>query len=488
MVGAIGEAANLLLTPTILLFLVVGLLFGIFIGSIPGMGGAVGLAIALPLTFPLDGLPAIVLLVSIYSGAMYGGSIAAILINTPGTPAAAATTLDGYPMSRQGKAKDALAISAVSSALGGSLSTIVLILLIPVLVQIVLIFGSAEYFLVAILGLAMIGIVSQGSLVKGLTAGFLGLLLVTTGIAPMQPVTRYTFGLLALYDGLSFVAILIALFAIAEMIKLSGEEGAIARDGEDISGSIKDGVKAVLSQPGNVIKAGFIGMGIGSIPGAGSSVSNFVAYAEQMRSSSDNEMFGKGDPRGVIAAEASNNATVGGSLIPTLTFGIPGSGSTAVLLGGLLMHGLRPGPNLFSEQLASTSAIFLALLVGNLVILVFGLSIVTKVSYLTRIDTDVIIPIVIGMSFLAAFALRNNWIDLLTLVVLGIVGFYLKRHDYSIIAFVLGAVLGPIAESNFHRSLQISGGSFDIFFSRPISIIILILIVVVAVTPLLQNR
>jgi putative tricarboxylic transport membrane protein len=237
-----------------------------------------------------------------------------------------------------------------------------------------------------------------------------------------------------------------------------------------------------------VIKAGFIGMGIGSIPGAGSSVSNFVAYAEQMRSSDDSDGFGTGDSRGVIAAESSNNATVGGSLIPTLTFGIPGSGSTAILLGGLLMHGLRPGPNLFSEQLASTYAIFLALLAGNLVIVVFGLTIVTKVSYLTRIDTDVIIPMVIGMSFLAAFALRSNWIDLLTLIVFGIGGFYLKQHDYSIIALVLGAVLGPIAESNFHRSLQISGGSFDIFVSRPVSIIILLLIAVIVATPFLQDR
>jgi putative tricarboxylic transport membrane protein len=375
----------------------------------------------------------------------------------------------------------------VASALGGLIAVVSLILLVPVIVEVVLLFGSPEYFLVAILGLAMIAIVSQGSLVKGLTAGFLGILLMTAGIAPMQPTPRYTFGLLELYDGLDFVVILIALFAVSEMIKLAGEGGSIAKEGDEISGSITNGIREVISHPITVAKAAFIGFGIGSIPGAGSSVSNFVAYGEQVRSSNNSEDYGKGEPCGVIAAESSNNATVSGSLIPTLTFGIPGSGSTAVLLGGLLMHGLRPGPNLFGEQLASTLTIFIALLFGNIIIVLVGLSIVTKISYVTRIETNLIIPIVLGIAFIASFALRNNWLDILTLIVLGIIGYYLKKHDYSIIAFVLGAVLGPIAEQNFHRTLQISGGSYDIFVTRPISLILVIFTVVILLSPVLQS-
>jgi len=467
-------------------WMVVGLLVGIFCGAMPGLGASLGMALALPLTLPLDGPSAIILLVSIYSGAMYGGSIAAILINVPGTAAAAATTIDGYPMSKQGKATNALAISATSSALAGFLAIIVLFLLSPFLVEIVLAFGTPEYFLMAILGLAMITIITRGSLVKGLAAGGFGMLFTVVGVAPMNPEDRFTFGSFLLYDGLSYIAALIGLFAIAEMLKLSSESGSIS-DGFDISGSKREGFQTAIKNSSIIGKSSLIGMVVGAIPGAGASVSTFVSYGETMRSTKDDSKFGHGDERGVVAAESANNGTISGSLIPCLSFGIPGSSATAVLLGGLIMHGLLPGPGLFEENLHITYSLFTALFLGNIIILIVGMVLITRAGYVTRIDTNYLIPIIIVLSLAGGMALRSNWIDVFTVVFLGIIGYYLKKNNFSLIAFVLGAVLGPIAEENFVRSLQLSDGSPIIFLTRPISLVIVILIFVIIFGPVVKR-
>ena len=315
--------------------------------------------------------------------------------------------------------------------------------------------------------------------------GSFGLMLMTVGIAPTVPVQRFTFGSTVLYSGLSYIAILIALFAIAEMIRLAAED-TIAQEAVTMEGSRIAGLRNAVSHPILVAKSAIIGMLVGAVPGSGASVSNFLSYGEAVRSSDTPDAFGSGIPEGVIASESANNGTVGGSLVPTFAFGIPGSGSTAVLLGGLIMHGLRPGPDLFTTQLDVTYAVLLALLVGSLVIVIVGLTVIPRAGYLTQIDTHVIIPAIIVLSFLGSLALRNNWVDLLTVVLLGFVGFYLKRHEYSVIAFVLGAILGPIAESNLYRSLAVSGGSFDIFVSDPLAIGLLLAIVGILLGPALK--
>lgn len=478
-VQALSEAASIVFSWPTIGWMIVGLTLGMIFGALPGIGSSLGMAIVLPLTLPIESTAAIILLVSIYSGAMYGGSIAAILINVPGTAAAAATTFDGYPMSKQGNAKDALAVSATASAVGGALTTSALFVISNFLVVIVLAFGSPEYFLVAILGITMITVVARGSMVKGLVAGFFGLLLTTVGIAPISPTSRYTFGQLSLFDGLSFVAALIGLFATTEMLYLAGRAGGIADENVEISGSLWQGVRGVFRRPITLFKSALIGMGVGAIPGSGASVSNFLAYSEAMRASDDSSSFGNGNPVGVIASEASNSGTIDGSLIPTLSFGIPGSGSTAVLLGGLIMHGMVPGPDLFTSQLNQTYALFLALMVGNIFILVVGLSFVTKLSAITKIDSNYIIPTIMVLAMLGALTLRANWWDVWTIVVLGFIGYYMRRNNYSVIAFVLGFVLGPIAEQNLLRSLQLSGGSFSIFIEQPLSLLLVIAIVVV---------
>jgi putative tricarboxylic transport membrane protein len=461
-------AVEALLTVDVMLFLLVGVIIGIIVGGLPGLGPPLGMAIILPLTLPLEPANAIILLVGVYSGSMYGGSIAAILINTPGVSSSAATMFDGYPMSQQGRAATALSISATASAFAGLFTITALILFSPLLIEMVLAVGTPERFLVALLGLSMITVITRGSFAKGLLAGVAGLLITTVGSAqPISIERRYAESLL-LYDGIDFVAVLIGLFAIAEMMKLAGQKGGIAEGDVRIDrAGITEGIVSTVKRPVTVIKSGLIGMIVGAIPGAGATVSNFVAYSEAVRASSDPDSFGSGNEMGVIASEASNNGTVAGSLVPAISFGIPGSSSTAVLIGGLLMHGLQPGPGMFdpSGELLLTYTMLLALLVGNVVILIFGLTAVTRLGYLTKIDTDYIIPMVVVLSFLGTYALRINPIDIVTIIVFGVIGFYMVRYNYSVIAFVLGVVLGDIAEDNLYTALQLSDGSYMIFLN-----------------------
>lgn len=487
-VQALIEASYMVFSWPTMGWVVVGLILGVIAGALPGVGAALGMAIVLPLTLPLQPVDALIVLVGMYSGAMYGGSIAAILVNVPGTGGAAATTLDGYPMSKKGQAVEALSISASASAIAGFFSVATLIVLSPVIIELVLAFGSPEYFVMAILGLALITVVVRGSIIKGLTAGAFGLMITSIGIAPNSPQLRYTFDSLALYDGIDFIAALIGVFAIAEMIKLSAQEGGIAGEAIDMTGNALSGVRTTLDHPIALLKAGYMGMFIGAIPGAGATVANFFAYGEAVRSSDDSESFGTGNPLGVLATEASNNGTIGGSLVPTLSFGIPGSGSTAVLLGGLLLHGLRPGPDLFEAELATTYAFLIALLIGNVFILLGGVFLVTRLGILTKIDTNVIIPMVIVLSILGGYTLANNWIDVWTVLTLGVVGYFMVRYDYSIIAFLLGIILGGIAEENLMRSLQLSGGSYDIFVTRPISLILVVLTLVILFGPFVKSK
>ncbi len=482
------EGLSIALSGEALLWLTAGLLLGIVLGALPGIGSPVGMAIVLPLTLPLDSTMALILLIAIYSGAMFGGSIAAILINAPGTESAAATTLDGYPMSKNGLAKNALAIATTASALNGFLGALALILISPVLIEVVLAFGSPEYFLLAILGISLITIVTQGSIVKGLVAGALGFMISTIGTGILSPRPRYTFGQFGLYDGIDFVAALIGMFAFAEMMKLAAMKQIASTDIE-LGGSIREGISTVFRYPKTTLKSGLIGMGIGMIPGSGATTSTFVAYAEEVRSVGKDGRFGEGDPRGVIAPEGANNPTVSGSLIPTLSFGIPGSGSTAVLLGGILMHGLQPGPALFSDELNITYALFISLFLGNFLIIAVGLTVIPYASRLTEIDTNIIIPVVVVLSFAGAYTLNQNWFDVTAVVALGVLGFYMVRYNYSIIAYVLGIVLGPIAEENFFRSLQISGGEYSIFIdpiNRPLSFLLVLAILFILVGPFLK--
>lgn len=487
-VDALLESIPIVFSLSAMAFLIAGLILGIILGALPGMGGIVGMVLLLPLTFPLSGYDANIMLVAIYSGALYGSSIAAILINVPGSAASAATTIDGYPLTKQGRASEALALSATASAIGGGAAMIVLFAITPVMADIVKLFGSPEIALLAFLGIAMIAVVAkQGSLLKGLVAGIFGLMVTAIGIAPQFPTVRYGLGLTELYDGLDFIAILIGMFAIGEMLRLANQTGSLLQDDVEVHGDIRKGVRTVLANKKQMFKASTIGMVVGAVPGAGASAANFIAYAEAVRSAKGHNTFGDGDPVGVIASEASNNASVAGSLVPTFSFGIPGSAAAAVLLGGFLMHGVEPGPELFNEEIVFTYSLYVALLISNVFILVLGLTAIPWLGErITQVNTDVLIPVIIVLAALGAIMLRQNWIDIVTIFVFGIIAYLMYIHNYSVIAVILGAVLGPIVEPAFSRTLRLSGGGYGIFLSSPIAIILTVLIVLLLFGPFLR--
>lgn len=471
--------------PTVL-FLLLGVVIGTIGGALPGVGGALTLAIITPFTLQFESTTAIVFLISAYNGVMYGGSISSILFNVPGTASAAATSLEGYSMTKQGHAVDALTISAVASGIGDILGALVIIFLLPVMVSIVLLFGTPEYFLIAVFGLSLIIVVSDGSFLKDVMAGGFGALIATVGIAPMSPTPRYTFGHFGLYDGVNFVAALIGIFAVSEMLRLSRFEGSISKESAGLGGSVTSGIRNVASNFVALVKSSAIGLAVGAIPGSGGSVATFIAYGEAKRSSDSPDAFGDGAEEGVVATESSNNASVSGALIPTLTFGIPGSTTTAVLIGALLLHGLRPGPKLFGDEIEITYSIFVTILVCGVLIMVLGLLAIRWAGYITTINTDLIIPVIIALSVLGALSLNGNYTDVFVVLVMGAIGYLMNAHGYSIIALLLGLILGPIAEENLYRSLQLSGGSFDIFVASPLRIILVMMTVLVIIGPYLQ--
>lgn len=472
------QSLRAVFSPGILALIFGSLALGIILGAIPGLGAVLGMTIVLPLTIVLDGTSAAVALISIYSGACYGASISSILINVPGTAAAAATTFDGYSMTSVGRSLEALEISATSSATGGAITMTLLFVLIPYLQPIVLAFGAPQIFILALFGIAMIGVIaSQGSFFKGLTVGMWGVLIMTIGVAVTRPVPRYTFGIIELYDGLNFVALLIGTFALGEMLRIADLPGTLVEEGREITGDRFAGVRVVWKNKLLTLKSAFIGMTIGAIPGVGAGTSNFFSYAEAIRSSSSPENFGNAHGPGVIAAEASNNGTVAGSLVPVLAFGIPGSAATAVLLGGFIMHGITPGIELFqpAENLSLTFTMVLGLIFGNFVILGIGLFVVTRIGdYITRLETDIIIPVIMVFATVGAIGIRSNWVDIITVFAFGVFAYYMIIFNYSVIALVLGAVLASIVESNFIRSMQRSGGEWNIFYSDPLSQFLLI--------------
>lgn len=487
MLDSLVESLVLTFSWPVFFFLLLGLLIGIFIGMIPGIGPAIGLTLALPFTVVIDEISAMVLLTGMYVGGVYGGSVSAILLNVPGTAASAASTFDGYPLSRQGRARDALAISAAASAIGGLFAIILVFLSTPIITELVLAFGTPEFVLIAFFGLAMITVVARGSLVKGITAGMIGMLLATIGLSPGATEVRYDFGSLALYDGLDLVTVILGLFAIAEMIRLSGETGGIAKNSE-ITGSVLGGLSEIRRHARSLPKFSLVGVLIGAIPGAGSSVANFVAYGEAVRSDSSDDTYGKGNPRGLIASEASNNSSVAGSLVPTLSFGIPGSIISAILLGALLMHGIQPGPSLFSSNLHITFSIYWVVVIGSvLVIPVIGLFVVTRIGAITKINTKYLIPGIVVLCMFGAYAIRSNWADLIVVLAVGILGILLVRYNYSIIALLLGMILGPIAENNLDRAMQLSDGSYWIFFDSTISKLMWVGIAIFVLTPVIKK-
>ncbi len=467
-----------------LLLMVVGVAWGVIGGAIPGISGAVAMALALPFTFAMDPATALCMLAGVWAGANYGGSIPAILMRIPGTPASAACLMDGYELTRQGKAAKALGVSLVCGTIGGLASIVVLIALVLPLGELVLHFQSPETFALAIFALTLLAGLAEASVLKGLASGFFGLLLTTVGLDTLTGSLRFTFGRPEMLTGIDVVAAMVGLFAVTEMFhRIAHPEGVPEVVADRAHTAFPTLAELRELWPATLIGT-IVGLIVGVMPGAGATASSFVAYNEARRWSKRPELFGKGSMEGVAAPETANNAVQGGDLVPTLALGIPGSNSAAIMLAALILHGIQPGPFLLSKHGSLVYTLFAGLLIVNLLMIPVGLVILRLCLLALRLSPPVLVAAVLGLCFIGAYAAELHIVNPWTALAFGVLGYGMRLYGFSAAAMVLGMVLGVMAESELRRSLIISHGSWTIFMTRPITAGLLVLTLGVLVYPL----
>lgn len=481
-----NEALTLLFTPAVLFAVAIGTLAGIIVGGMPGLTATMAVALLIPTTFSLDPAVGLVLMGGVYCGAMYGGSIPAILLRTPGTPAAIATSLEGYPMTQQGKGGQALKVSVIASFSGGMFSAFILLISAPLLAKFALRFGPPEYFLLALMGLA--GIVSltdeDSSLFKALIAGLLGMIIATIGTDPISGSLRYTLQIRDLYDGVAFMPALIGLFSIIQMMELAGQQNHKVET---------NSLKTIKREPmpkgmGKYIALGSgVGTVVGVLPGEGATIAAFLSYNVARRFSKFKSLFGKGNPEGIAAAESGNNGCVGGSLVPTLTMGIPGNSVAAALMGGLIIHGLIPGPELFTTHATTTYSFIFSLFLANIVLLIIGLTFAPYFARVSLIPPAILIPVVCVFSVIGSYAINGSVFDVFVMLAFAFVGYFLQKGGFSLGALILGLILGPIAETGFAQGMIMGKGSPMIFFERIESQVLWAIILALLIPPLYSH-
>jgi putative tricarboxylic transport membrane protein len=481
------------LTPYNVLLAIGGVISGTIIGSLPGLTATMAIAVLVPITFSMEPASALILMGAIYTGAIYGGAYSAILLNTPGTPSAIATTLDGFPMAKKGDGDLAITLACIASVAGGLVGALFLFALAPPLAQIALAFGPVEYFWLAIFGLTLIAALSEGNMIKGLMGGCFGLLLASIGVAEVSADVRLTFGLETLLGGIEVISALIGLYCIPVLIDLIATPDKHLHV-EAKSGGIRLADAVAISWKGkwNLLRSSVIGTLVGILPGAGGSVAGLVAYSEARRASATPENFGKGEPEGLQATESANNATVGGGFIPTLVLGIPGTPPDAVILGALLVQGVKVGPNLFESEGSIVYTFIFGLLLATVLMLPIGL-LIGKYAYRTIIEVPkaLLVPSVALMTLIGTYSIRNNISDVIVMVSLGVIGWILDRFGFKASPIVLGLILGRIAEQGFVQGWTIAsatGEYFSMFFGRPISLGILAAIALALLGPLWTRR
>lgn len=480
-------ALTTLSDPINLLLLLLGTLLGVLMGMLPGLGGVVTLSLLIPLTFQLDPLVAFMLLVAANGGVSQGGSVTSILLNTPGMAPNAATILDGYPLARQGRGGEAIGAAAMASGAGAILGLVLLAVSIPVMLDIIILFGPPEIFWLALWGISVISIVVRGSIKSGLISGGIGMLFAMHGLSTVTGGTRWIYGYAELLDGVPLVPALLGVFAVAEMINLVSKGETIAADSEvEVGGGQWRGARAVFSHKWIFLRSALIGVIVGTIPGVGGTAANFIAYFQAVQTTENSDSYGSGDIRGVIASEASNDAKEGGAFIPTLGFGIPGSASMVVLFGAFLLHGILPGPLLMENHLDVVAIIIASALISNVASSAITMSLANKLVYVTKVDIRVVAPMVLGISAFAAFGLNYSFFNVAVTLLFGILGYMMIKVDMSRIPMILAMVLTPIVETNFFRSLQTSGGDYGIFVRGPIDIILILFILLSLFQPYVQ--
>jgi putative tricarboxylic transport membrane protein len=476
-----------LLQPRELMFLGVGMIIGLLFGAIPGLGGSTALALLMPLTYGLEPITALALSGGVMGAVPMGGSITAILLNTPGTAPNAATCLDGYPLAQQGKAGLAIGAAASANAIGGIIGTISVLAVLPIAKSLVLLFGPPEFFLLAMFGLVTTAMAARGKLLRGLITGGLGLMISFIGYNEVMGGERFTFGIDYLWDGVHLVPALIGLFAVAEMINLSVRGGTVSKDATAVKiTSMAGGLLETFTHWRTVLRGSLIGTVVGAIPGVGGVVASFLSYSMTVQASKNPESFGKGNIQGVIAPEAAINAKDGSALIPTLAFGIPGGAEMAVFLGILVLHGLQPGPMMLTQNQTEIYGLVWALTLSCLLASFIGLLFVGPLAMVTLVDSRILVPLVLCIAMVGSYAIDANIGNVLLTGVFGVVGYLMIRYDYPRLTVVIALVLGGAAERNFHQSLMISDGHYSVFFTRGISLALIVCIIAWLMWPLLS--
>lgn len=473
-----------------LIFLVLGLVLGFVVGALPGFESSNAAALLLPLTLGLSPEASIIMMAAVYAGSQFGGSVPAILFNVPGSAGSAATALDGYPMALQGKGGLAIGIARGASTMGGVITAVVILAMIAPLAAVTLLFGSPEIFLLVLLGISMVGGVFGADLKKGIISGLLGFAIAAMSLSPHTGEARLTFGFVELYGQVPFVPILVGVFGITEMMLLirrrsimkagdaaasqggyTGSFGAILRDAGR-------GFMIVLKQPINVLRSSGLGMVFGIIPGMGTTVANFAAYSQAKRFSKTPEKFATGHTEGIVASETADNASVNGTMVPTLAVGIPGSATAAIMLAALYLHGITPGPGLMETHGVMVYAVLGSLLVVSILTLPLGTLLATPLIALVKTPIRYLVPSVLVLCLVSTLAVRGMTFDLALAAVFGLVGFGMKLAGYPVVPMILGVILGPIAENALIRSMALGHNSPAVFVSSPTAVVILVTIVV----------
>ncbi|SJZ69312.1 tripartite tricarboxylate transporter permease [Consotaella salsifontis] len=474
------------LTPENLLYVTLGGAVGTVIGMLPGLGPATGVAVLLPMTYFMGPTGALITMCGIYYGAMFGGSRASILLNTPGDGAAVAACFDGYPMARNGKAESALAISAIASFIGGLIGAVIFVFAAVYVARFALRFGPGEYFALMIFALVATASLSRGNLLRGLVSTAMGLMVSTIGLDGLTGVDRYTFGFLELMGGLDFLIVIIGFYALVEVYKCANPK-TVTRQVQTKFGPIwitKEEWRRCLMP---ILRQAPIGFLIGVLPGAGGTMASMMAYSNEKQLSKTPEAFGKGEIVGLAAPESANNACSIGALIPMLTLGIPGSGVTAVMMGALLMLGLQPGPTLFQDHPDIVWGLTASMFVGNIICAIINLPLASLLVRVLSVPGRILYPSVLGLAYLGIYAISDSAFDFYPLILFGLLGLVLDFLDIPTSPFILAAIVGNMMETNFRRALKMSGGDMGVFVNSSISIVLYLLTIIILLLPLYRS-
>ena len=486
-IDVIGDGLLLMLQPGHLGWLGLGMLAGLIVGGIPGFNDTNFLAMMLPFSIYLGPMDAVVFMMACFCSSQAAGSIPAILLNIPGTPSNATTCLEGFRLTRKGQAGQALGASLISSTVGGLLSAVFALVLTPIVGVYALNFGPAEMFMMALFGMTAVGSLTGKSMMKGLFSSALGLLVACVGTEFNHGYTRSPFGCFELYEGFPLIPVLLGVFGFAELFSLVKEDSLVEKGQRQFSGygPIFEGIASALRHKGTMIMGGMVGVIVGLIPGTGAAIATWVSYGQAKQWSRTPEKFGTGHIEGLVASDACNNGVPGGALIPTVTLGIPGSGTTLVIMAALMINGVTPGPSFFGEHAVEAYAILFSLVIANLLLFPLGLGVVRVAAKITAVPNRFLVPIIALFCMAGGFAWRSMLFDMVLVLIFGVFGALLSRYGYSVPAFLLSLLLGSLAERNFYWAKEIGG--IDAFM-RPIALVILAATVIVLVLPALIKK